>query len=280
MIEIGKQQMLTYSRETPSGYYLSDGHGIELLLPGSELKKAPNQGESLLVFVYRDSSDRLICSLKNPLISLNSFAVLACADVTDVGAFMDWGLDKHLLVPFREQANRMTPGRRYIVYMYLDEKTGRLVASSKINRFLDNSKCKLQSGDKVELLIADTTDLGYNVIINQSYRGLIYSNEVFKPLQYGLHTVGYIKNVRPDGKIDVSLQPGGYKKNVDPASGQILDKLRAAGGFLPFHDGTDPEVIYREFGMSKKTFKKAVGMLYRQRQIQLSDRGITLSEED
>ena len=192
---------------------------------------------------------------------------------------MDWGLDKDLLVPYQEQVEAMREGQYYVVYLYLDPKTERLVASSRINSYLDNENLTVNEGDQVELIIWEMTDLGYNVIINQKHKGLLYQNEIFTQIKIGAYHKGYIYKVREDNKIDVRLQKTGYEI-VEPSAKKILDILHDQGGFLPLHDKSDPEDIRDRLQMSKKTFKKAVGHLYKEQIIYLTDKGIYLIDEE
>jgi len=227
------------------------------------------------VFVYKDSEDRLIATTLTPKILLNQFAYLKVEMVTQHGAFLDWGLEKQLFVPFREQALKMSEEKSYIVYMYLDKKTARLAASSKINHFLDNSSLTVSIGDEVDILICDSTNLGINVIINHLHKGLLYHNELFEKVKTGDTRKGYIKKIREDNKIDVQLQKQGYG-NIEPNALIILEKLKANTGFLALTDESSPEMISNQLEMSKKTFKKAIGLLYKQKLIHLEKTGIRM----
>ena len=210
-----------------------------------------------------------------PFVTVDQFQLLQVAEVNEYGAFMDWGLEKHLLVPFREQRNKMQEGQWYVVYCYLDEKTDRLVASNKLDKFLPNDELTVQALDEVDLVVTRLTDLGWEVIINHKHKGLVYSNEIFKKVAVGDKLKGYIKNIRPDNKIDVSLQPIGYK-SLEPAANLIYEKLVANGGILNLHDKSDPEDIKRIMQMSKKTFKKGIGALYKERKIEIKPDSIKL----
>ncbi len=273
MSEVGKLNRLEVVRLSPHGAYLDAGELGELLLP----EKNHAVGDLLEVFIYLDSSDRLVCTTSLPRVQVGEFALLKVASVTQVGAFLDWGLPKELLVPFREQHKTMEEGRNYLVYVYLDEQSGRIVASSRLDRFVDRHAPNYQEGEAVELLIAGPTELGYKAIINGRHWGLIFANQVFQPIKSGQRLPGYIARLREDGKIDLSLQKPGYGK-IEGVAGEILEKLRSAGGYLPVTDRSTPEVIYRKFGISKKNFKKAVGSLYKQRLIVIEPAGIRLSE--
>jgi len=274
LIEIGKYNDLEILRETSVGLYLGEPDGEDVLLPNKYCPEQYEVGQSLRVFVYPDNEGRKIATTLIPKVLVNEFAFLQVKAVEKVGAFLDWGLDKDLLVPFREQRQRMEKGRWYIVYMYIDEKTDRLVATNKIEQRLDNTALEVSEGDEVELLVMQKTDLGYSAIIENRYKGLIYENEIFRELNIGEQVTGYIKSIRDDNKIDLSLQPQGYKQARDPHTELILRKLMENGGSLPYHDKSPPEEIYEGLGISKKAFKRAVGALYKERKIEISGKGI------
>ncbi|ADB37858.1 CvfB family protein [Spirosoma linguale] len=282
MITIGRINTLTALRETSVGFFLGDlsdrrtqDFNNDILLPNKYVPDTLAVDDDIDVFVYTDSEDRPIATTLTPAIQRDEFASLQVVAVTSAGAFLDWGLEKDLLVPHREQARPMEVGQWYVVFMYLDESTNRLVASSKVSRFLDEDVRDLQVGDEVQLLAYELTDLGVNVIINNRYKGLVYSNEIFRTVRPGDPLIGYIKNIRDDNRVDVSLQRMGYE-NVEPNARRILATLKAENGFLPLTDNTSPEVIYETLEMSKKTFKKAIGTLYRERKIVLEEKGIRL----
>lgn len=278
MIEIGKYQKLKGIKATPQGIYFTDEEeSEEILLP---VKFVPDDfyiGDELELYIYTDSEDRIIATTQRPKITAGEFGSLKVIEVNKVGAFLDNYLDKDLLVPFREQKVDMERGQYYVVYQYLDEDSGRLVASSKLDKFLVSEVEGLENNQEVDLLIVKATELGYNAIINNRYKGLIYNNEVFRPIKKGDQLKGYIKNIREDGKIDLSLQQQGYG-HVEPSAATILEKLEAQRGFIPLTDKSSPEEIIRAFNMSKKTFKKALGQLYRKRQVRLEEDGIYLVE--
>ncbi|RXR19367.1 GntR family transcriptional regulator [Flavobacterium amnicola] len=285
MIEIGKYNTLTILRETKVGLYLGlPEENIEqdptkdILLPNKYVPADFKIGNEIAVFVYLDHEERPVATTLEPYIFLNEFALLRVNYVNQVGAFMNWGMEKDLFVPFKEQARPMEQGKRYLVYMYMDEKTNRLVGSSKTNQFLDNENITVENGEEVDLIVSHITEVGINVIINEKHKGLLYKNEVFEDLRTGDRIIGYIKNIRPDGKIDVSRQPFGMER-VD-ASGQIiLDELKASRGFLRLNDDSHPEDIKTVLKMSKKTFKKAIGTLYKQKLIEIKEDGIYLVKE-
>jgi predicted RNA-binding protein (virulence factor B family) len=277
-MEIGKYNELEILRRTSIGLYLGDGQGNDVLLPAKYVPRNASIGERIQVFLYKDSEDRLIATNLVPKIKLNEFALLKVEMANEVGAFLDWGLEKQLFVPFREQKQKMQEGRYYIVYMYLDEKTQRLAASAKLNQFLDNTELTVRTGDEVDVMMWEPTDLGINVIINNRHKGLLYDNELFTEVEEGEIRKGYIKNIREDKKIDVQLQKPGYG-NIEPSSQLILNKLKEHEGFIPLTDKSEPEEIAKFLAMSKKTFKKAVGLLYRHKRIQLDPDGIRLIDK-
>ena len=280
MIEIGVDNTLTILRDTKVGLFLgSDLPDEEILLPNKYVPKNFKIGNEITVFVYLDHEERPVATTLEPYIYLNEFALLRVNYTNQFGAFMDWGLEKDLFVPFKEQARPMEKGKRYLVYMYLDDKTNRLVASSKTNQFLKNDDIKVREGDEVDLIISHITEAGFNVIINETYKGLVYKDEVYDDtIRTGDRTIGYIKLVRPDNKIDVTLQKPGYEK-VEPNAEKILDELRANRGFLKLNDDSHPEDIRTVLKMSKKTFKKAIGALYKEKLIELRNEGIYLVKQ-
>ena len=276
MIQPGIFNLLTAKRLAPPGMYLVDDEDTEVLLPNKYIPEDMLIDDEINVFIFYDSEDRMTATTVKPKIELHQFAGLTVKDVTPFGAFMDWGLEKDLLVPFSEQDRRMQRGATYLIYLYFDEATERLVGTSRVHKQLERDHVELKTGDEVDLLLGDATDLGIKVIINNKYDGLLYHSEIFKNLQLGERRKGYVKTVREDGKVDVSLEKQGYQ-NVEPNAQKILDKLKANGGFLPLHDKSSPDLIQMHLEMSKKTFKKAVGALYRQKIIRLEGKGIHLS---
>jgi len=247
------------------------------LLPNKYCPKDFEIGEKLNVFVYRDYEERKIATNLEPKILMHKFAFLRVASVSNVGAFLDWGLEKDLMVPFREQRQKMEEGRWYIVYLDLDKETDRLYATNKIERRLQNETLSVVEGDAVEVMIMKKTDLGFSVIVNQQHEGLIFENEIFSRLNIGDKVTAYVKQIRDDNKIDISLQPIGFENFNDPNCELILNKLKENKGFLPIADKSTPEEIYETFSMSKKAYKKAIGTLYKQRKIVLQPEGIKLS---
>ena len=276
MIEIGKYNILTILRQTSVGLYLSDNDDEDVLLPNKYCPEDFEINDKIEVFVYLDYAERKIATNINPKIYLHEFALLEVTDVTDIGAFLDWGLEKELLVPFSEQKQKMEEGRWYIVFLDLDTKTNRLFASNKINKYLNNESLTVKPNEEVDLLILKKTDLGFSVIINNKHKGLIFSNNIFRDLNIGEKTKGYVKNIRPDNKIDISLQPIGYKNYKNTNSELIYNKLKASK-FLEITDKSSPEEIYSTFGISKKIFKKSIGDLYKQKKIIILPNGIKLT---
>lgn len=273
-MNLGQFNTLIIDRLTKVGLFLTDTKS-DVLLP---LKYVPNEykiGDQIEVFIYLDHEERPVATTLKPYVTVDDFAFLRVNYTNTFGAFLDWGLEKDLFVPFKEQARPMEQGKRYLVYVYLDDKSNRIVASSRINKFLDNTELDFQQGDEVDLIISHMTDLGINVIINNKHKGLMYSNEVYQDLRIGDKHKGYIKTIRPDNKIDVSFQKIGLE-NIEPNAEIILKELKANRGFLRLNDNSHPEDIKTVLKMSKKSFKKAVGSLYKEKKIEIKDDGIYL----
>ena len=278
MIKIGRTYELDVLKAVDFGFYLDAENLGEVLLP---IKYAPSdlaEGDYLNVFLYLDSEDRLVATTQIPKARVGEFAYLEVVDNTSVGAFLDWGLEKDLLVPFSEQHKPMEVGKSYLVYIYITETDGRIVASSKIDKFIDEeAPHEFKPQQQVDLIIANSTDLGYKAIVNQSHWGVLYKNEVHQRLSFGQSIKGFIKHVRPDGKIDLSLEGGQVTR--DKNATLILDYLKNNNGFAPVHDKSDPKLIADLFGMSKGAFKKTIGGLYKQRVISIGGDGIRLVEK-
>ena len=275
MIKLGENNVLTILRDTEPGLYLGDSEENVVLLPHKYKPENFEIGDEISVFVYLDNEERPIATTLEPFLKLNTFGYLHCSDVTKYGAFMDWGLEKQLFVPFKEQARPMKAGNWYIVYLYLDELTNRLVGSSKTNRFLQNENLTVDKYDEVNILVTHLTDKGANVIVNGIHKGLIYLEDIFEDIRTGDRLKAYVSKIREDNKIDIVLQQPVYR-SIEPNANYILEELKAAGGFLPLHDKSEPDTIKNELGMSKKSFKKAVGTLYKDKQIILKEDGIEL----
>jgi len=268
MIKLGEVNNLLVNRGSAMGFFLIDTSGEEVFLP---FKFAPDNlqlKDVIDVFIYNDSEDKIIATTQTPKITINTFAALKVVDAASFGAFMDWGLDKDLLVPFKEQATKMYDHKTYVVYLFLDETSDRLVATTKLNRYLDNTDNDLKANQEVDLLIFEDFDLGYFAIINNKYKGLIYKNEIYSPIKVGDSLKGYVKQIKEGNLIDLSLQKIGFE-NVDINSQLILDYLKKHNGVIALHDNSDPDDIRRLLGMSKKTFKKAIGILYRQKLVKI-----------
>jgi hypothetical protein len=275
MVEIGKLNTLKVVKEVDFGLYLDGGEDGEILLPTRYIDAGTEVDHFIDVFIYLDSEDRLIATNETPLAQVGDFAFLKCAQTTDYGAFMDWGLMKDLLCPFSEQTIDMVEDVKYFVYIYVDEETERIVASAKTDKFLDNVPHDYEEGQEVDLIIGTRSELGVKVIVNGEHSGLLYHNEVFEDLRPGQKTSGFIKKIREDEKLDVSLQKEGYERVLGVA-GDILRKLQSNGGFVEATDKSSPEVIKHMFGISKKVFKKAIGALYKDRLITIEPNGIRL----
>jgi predicted RNA-binding protein (virulence factor B family) len=276
-MNIGHYNTLTIARETKVGLFLTDGKD-DVLLPVKYVPKEYTIGDELIVFVYLDHEERPVATTLEPYILMDEFGLLRVNYVNKFGAFLDWGLEKDLFVPFKEQARPMEKGKRYLVFAYIDEKTNRIVASSKTNQFLSNENLTVGVGDEVDLIISHITDIGINVIINDIHKGLLYKDQVYDDIRTGDRMTGFIKTIRPDNKIDVSLQKLGYQ-NIEPNAEKILNELRASRGFLRLNDNSHPEDIKTVLKMSKKTFKKAIGALYKDKLIEIKEDGIYLVKE-
>ncbi len=276
MLKLGQYNKLKVVKNVDFGLYLDGGDGVEILLPSRYVEGTAKLGDELEVFVYNDSEERLIATTEHPFATVGQFAYLQVVDVNPVGAFLDWGLPyKNILVPFREQKVRMQNGALYLVYIYVDETTNRIVASSKIEKFIGNKFPEYRHGEKVKILGYAHTPLGYKCIVDDLYHGMLYHNELYKPLELGVELVAYVKTVRDDGKIDLTLEPY-VTTRIPVLSDEILQRLHDAGGRLDISDKSSPEEIKAMFHCSKKDFKKAIGALYKERSITLGDGFIRL----
>lgn len=278
MAAIGKYNTLEVIKEKDFGVYLDAGELGEILLPKRYCPEDLEVGDSIRVFIYLDTDDYLIATTETPKAIVDEFAMLKVSEVNDVGAFLDWGLSKDVLLPYSEQKNRpVEVGKRYLVRLYLDKNTNRIVASTKIDKFLDKTPPLYKAGEEVQLVIANRTDLGQKAIVNHEHWGLIFRSDVLKTVYPGQKFKGYIKEVRADGKINLSMQKPGYSKVVDTAQ-QILDMMDEQEGFITINDKSSPEVIYKYFGISKKAFKMAVGALLKQGKITIEPGGLRLKD--
>ena len=275
MAILGKMNPLKVVKTVEFGVYVDGGSDGEILLPTRYVPENCQIGDTLSVFIYTDSEDRLIATTLKPYAMVGEFACLEVQEVNEVGAFLDWGLMKQLLVPFREQHAKMREGGRYPVFIYVDFESKRITASAKLEKFIDDSHPELEVNQQVDLMIYKKTDLGCKSIVNQQYSGVLYKNEVFQPLEIGQKLTGFVKQIREDNKIDLMLQKPGFEK-IDDFSIRLHELLKEADGFLPLTDKSPVEEIYNRFGISKKTYKKAVGDLYKKHLVVLEENGIRL----
>jgi predicted RNA-binding protein (virulence factor B family) len=275
MIEIGKLNELRIVKEVDFGLYLDGGDMGEILLPTRYVPQEFGIDEILEVFIYKDSEDRIIATTEIPLAKAGEFALMETVAVDRIGAFVNWGLMKDLLVPFSEQQVRMEKGKKYIIRVFLDEVTQRLAGSGRIEKFIDKTPLDLSEGEEVDILIANQTDLGFKVIINNKYSGVLYKNEIFQRIDRGQRLKAYISKIRDDKKIDVCLNKPGFEK-IDVLTNKILKLLQENNGFLPLNDKSDSAEVYLMLNESKKTFKKAIGALYKKKKILIEENGIRL----
>ncbi len=278
-IALGDYNHMKVVREVPFGLYLDGGPEGEVLLPSRYVPRGCKPGDEIDVFIYLDQDEKLVATTEKPLAKVGDFAYLEVAWVNEYGAFLDWGLMKDLFCPFREQKIRMRKGSRHIVYITVDKETYRLMATAKVDKWLSQEPPTYKHGDEVDLLVWQKTDLGFKVIIDNSYQGLVYEDQVFRPLHTGNRLKGYIDHVRQDGKIDVTIQPTG-RRQTEEFSEVLLSYLQDNGGRCELCDKSPAELIADRFKVSKKTFKKAVGDLYRRRMITIDDNGISLAASE
>lgn len=277
MVKIGKYNRLKVVKLVDFGAYLDGGEGIEILLPAKYIESSLEPGDELEVFIYRDSEERLVATTEHPFAQVGEFAYLQVRAVNRVGAFLDWGLTKQLLVPFSEQTVKLREGMICLVYVYLDDVTKRIVASAKIDKFLGNKYPAYKIGDKVEALVYKHTDLGYKAIVDNLYHGMVYENDLYAPLVIEEKVTAYVKRVREDGKIDLTMS-GANDGRIEKLAKDIIARLKEEpGGFLPLSDNSSPESIKAIFNCSKKDFKKAIGNLYKKKRILISSAGISLA---
>jgi len=276
MIETGRMNHLTVIKHVDFGVYLDGGAAGEILMPARYVPSPCLVGDQLDVFIYRDSEDRLVATTELPYAMVGEFALLKVVDVTALGAFLDWGLPKDLLVPFSEQKPRMDIGKSYVVRIYLDEDSDRIVASSRLDDFLHReSEDEFQAGEAVSLLVSNKSDLGYQVIVDNSHWGLLHHSEVARPLRRGQRLDGFIRHIRPDGRIDVCLHITASDK-TDDITRMIMRGLKKNDGFIAVSDKSSPDEIFEHFGISKKMYKKAIGALYKKKIIAIETDGIRL----
>jgi len=277
MLGIGEYHTLIIDRDTEPGLFLRNEEGDEVLLPNKYKPETFSLEDEIEVFIYLDHQERPVATTLKPYVKLDEFAYLKCVEVSDIGAFLDWGLEKHLFVPYREMASKMRKGSWYLIFCYLDEESGRLVGSSKTNAFLDNSDITVEPFQPVDIIVANPTDLGMNVIVNEIHQGLIFKDDIFQDLQPGDRLKAWVKKTRPDGKIDITLQRPGYR-SIEPNAQDILNEIELKGGCLKLTDKSSPQEVQSLLQMSKKSFKKAIGTLYKQRLIEIKEDGIYLNK--
>lgn len=274
-IELGKYNQLEVVKTVDFGLYLNGGDDGEILLPTRYVPEGSKPGDMLNVFIYLDNEERLVATTLEPFVQVGEFACLEVAWVNEYGAFLDWGLMKDLFVPFREQKMKMLKGKKYVVHAHVDEESYRIMASAKVERYLSKEMPPYQVGEELEVMVWQRTELGYKVIVENQFSGMLYRNEVFQALEPGMKLQAYVKQVREDGKLDMSLHKGGAKK-IDSFVDTLYDYIKQNNG-CSLHDKSDAEDIYATFGVSKKVFKKAVGDLYKKRLIVLEPDGIRLA---
>ena len=280
VIRLGKRNRLTVLRAVDFGLYLDAGEVGDVLLPQRYVPEGAKEGDVLDVFLYLDGEERLVATTEQPLVEVGQFALLEVSWVNEFGAFLNWGLMKDLFCPFREQRQKMQQGRKYLIYCYIDPVTYRIVASAKVDKFLSKERPAYSSGDEVEALIQQPTDIGLKAIVDGRFSGLLFRNEVFQPLHVGERVRAFVKQVRPDGKIDLKLQRHFGKLRITDFSAQLLTFLqRQPQGYCPLGDKSGAEDIYNTFGVSKKTFKRGVGDLYKQRLVTIDDDGLRLTDK-
>lgn len=274
-IKLGDYNELKVVKSVDFGIYLDGGDEGEILMPSRYVPKGIRPGDIIECFLYLDQDERLVATTEEPLARVGEFACLEVAWVNEYGAFLDWGLMKDLFCPFREQKMRMVKGNKYVVYVHIDEESYRIMASAKVEHFLSKERPVYKHGEEVDLLVWQKTELGFKVIIDNKFAGLVYEDQVFRHLQTGDRLKGYIANIRPDGKIDVTVQPTGRRQTLD-FSEQLLTYLQEHGGKCDLGDKSDAEDIKLRFQVSKKVYKRAIGDLYKRHLITISDEGIKL----
>lgn len=278
MIEAGHYYELEVVKSVDFGLYLN-AEGQEILLPRRFVPKDAAIGDTVRVFVYHDNEDRLIATTQEPVATVGELALMKCVGKTEHGAFLEWGIMKDVFVPLSNMVNRMQPQEQYLIYLYIDERTGRVTGTEKIQRILSNDVLTVKEDETVDLIAWQQTDIGYKMIINNRHTGVLHFSDVFRDLQYGERLKGYIRKIRPENKIDLGIGEKGYRK-VTTETERILELLRENSGYLPYNDKSSPEEIYNFFGVSKKTFKMTVGALYKDRKVELTQTGIKLLDDN
>jgi predicted RNA-binding protein (virulence factor B family) len=272
---VGQTLELEALKDTPQGVYLLTPDDKELLLPNKYVPTDLKIGDKIEVFIYTDSEDRPIATTLEPKVKLNQCAFLKAVDVNQYGAFFDWGMEKDLLVPFSEQFIRVIGGKSYLIYLYKDEITNRMVGTTKMGRFIRKNKLEIKTGEQVDLLVSGETEIGYKVIVNNKHYGMVFKNEVFKKINLGDELTGYLQRVRADDKLDITLNSSSLSE-VEVLANKVYERLLKEDGKLNFSDKSAPELIYKEFQVSKKAFRRAVGLLYKERKIVITPEEITL----
>lgn len=280
MVKIGDYNKLKIARKVDFGVYLDAGEAGEILMPAKYLPQDKKIGDEVEALVYTDSEDRLIATTETPYVLAGHVAALKVKQVTDFGAFLDWGVLKDLLLPFSEQTRSLSDGDTVVVYVYLDNKSRRLAATMRWEKHADYEPdpAVLTMGAECEIVVASKTDMGYKVLVDGKHYGIVYSNEIFSGLRLGERRKAYIRKLREDGRLDISLQPVGFRNKIGGDSDKIFEMLKAHGGFMPTTDKSPAELIYSTYGMSKKAYKQAVGRLYKERLIIIDDKGIYLKK--
>lgn len=276
MVEVGKYNTLKVVKEVDFGMYL-DGEPDEILLPKRYVPQGLQVDDEITVFIYHDNEGRLIATTDKPFATVGEIATMEVADVTPHGAFLRWGIMKDVFIPISHQDKRMKPGDKRMVRLFIDEQTGRVTATEKLDKYLSNYELTVKEHEEVDLVVFQKTDIGYKVIINSKHMGLLHFNEVFRELAIGEQLKGFVKNIKPGNKIDISPGTKGYTR-VKNEEDRILDLLTENSGYLPYNDKSDPDSIYAFFGMSKKTFKMTLGALYKKRKITFTQTGTKLVE--
>ncbi len=275
MEEVGQILKLEALKVTPQGVYLITKDDKEILLPNKYVPADLEMGDKIEVFIYTDSEDRPIATTLEPKIKLNECAFLKAVDVNNYGAFFDWGVEKDLLVPFSEQFTKIVAGKKYLIYMYKDALTNRMVGTTKFGKFIRENKVEIEPGDEVNLLVSDETEIGFKVIVNNKHYGMLYKNEIFRKIHVGDQLKGYLQRVRADNKMDITLNSANLSE-VEVLANRIYERLLKEKGKLNFSDKSAPEVIYSEFQVSKKAFRRAIGLLYSERKIIITPESIEM----
>tara|TARA_B100000768_G_C11267097_1_gene371623 strand:- start:99 stop:932 length:834 start_codon:yes stop_codon:yes gene_type:complete len=276
MIQLGKFNDLKVSKSEDSGYTLIDDEGTEIFLPSEKTDKELEEGANVSVFVYPGILGAKKATLKKPLIALGEFAFLTVSSTDEQGVYVDWGMEKDLLIPPKQEGERMEEGESYIIFMYQDRESGKLYGSNKIEKRLSNDDLTIEEGEEVDLMVQRESDMGFAVIVNHRHRGLVFENEVFQDLLIGDTLRGYVKKIQSENRLDITIRPMGYRNTVDPDVKTVLNGLEENQGFLPLTDKSKPDLIMVELNLSKKAFKRAVGFLYKERMIEIKEDGIYL----